>query len=561
MSVVTVGVATGAASLSGAATDALDSTYTQAAIEAARSLISSPTGSGSVLGVWRYNGKTYAFRNNAGGTACDMFESSSSGWSQITLGNTVDFTAGTTAFAVGETLTGGTSGATSIISNVVVTSGDWSTNDAVGYLVIGTVTGGPYQAETGTSVSGSATIAAEAAITLQPSGRFDFVNNNFGGSAGSVKMYGVDGVSEGFEWDGTVFTPIRTGMSTDTPTRVFAHKKHLVYAYPGGSLQHSGIGTPYVWTLLSGAAEIGLGDEITGFINAAGVLGIYTKRTTSFLYGSSAADWELKTLSQESGAHDWTMQEVAGKYVHTDAAGVRDLSATTAYGDFDIGRMSFLTDPWFDTVKTTGGSLAATTRVKAKNQYRIFYDNGSGMTMDMSKGVAEFVPFNLGITVTCACSVEDDDGTEWVLVGASNGYVYRLDVGTSFDGSAVTAYVRFSFNSVKSHSYNKRFHKALLELEAGPSTVVKISADFAYGDPNAPSQIEESFTVSGGGGFWGEANWNEFYWSSQAEGLADADIDGFGNNVSIVLASEATYEEPHTLHGMTIYYSDRGLKR
>ena len=41
-------------------------------------------GSGNVLGVWVYNDVTYAFRNNAAGTAACMYKASGTGWQLVT---------------------------------------------------------------------------------------------------------------------------------------------------------------------------------------------------------------------------------------------------------------------------------------------------------------------------------------------------------------------------------------------------------------------------------------------------------------------------------------------
>lgn len=68
-------------------------------------------------------------------------------------------------------------------------------------------------------------------------------------------------------------------------------------------------------------------------------------------------------------------------------------------------------------------------------------------------------------------------------------------------------------------------------------------------------------TISGGGGAWNEAMWDQFYWSAAAEGVASAPIDGIGANVGLVIASDSTYDEPYTLHGMTIYWTPRRLVR
>lgn len=139
--------------------------------------------------------------------------------------------------------------------------------------------------------------------------------------------------------------------------------------------------------------------------------------------------------------------------------------------------------------------------------------------------------------------------------------MYQLDKGTSFDGHAVVAYCRFPFNHVGSPTQKKRWHKVTLEIDAEPSVQLGVIAEFSYGDPSQPPSVEQSFDVRGGGGFWNAANWDQFHWSSPVEGLAECHIDGLGRNISITVVSEAIYEEPHIIHGMTLHFTYRGLAR
>ena len=117
--------------------------------------------------------------------------------------------------ATGDTLTGAVSGATAVLTNVALQSGSWAAGDAAGYFIMASATGA-FQAEAVNIGAGGdfATIAADkVANTLVAGGKFEFVNYNFGGHVSTKKMYGVDGVSPAFEYDGTVFTPIPTGMT------------------------------------------------------------------------------------------------------------------------------------------------------------------------------------------------------------------------------------------------------------------------------------------------------------------------------------------------------------
>jgi len=376
-------------------------------------------------------------------------------------------------------------------------------------------------------------------------------------------MYGVDGKNLGFEWDGSVFTPTITGMTTDTPAHVFVHKKHLFFSFTGGSVQHSGIGTPYSWTVLTGASEIGIGEEITGFsLNGSTVLTIFGRNKISLLYGADATTWDLVTLTDEAGAIEWT-QQLIGTPIYMDDRGLRSLATTEAFGDFQLGTMTKSIKPVFDAKKAASPAITAqaSVRVRGKDQYRLFWSDGFGVTMYLGRDQPEVMEFNLGKVVHTICSGEDSSGREILFFGSTDGYIYQLDAGTSFDGSKVTAYIRLPFNHVGSPTQHKKWRQLTLEVDAAIDTVIKILVDFGYGDPESSVAASETFTVSGGGGFWDLDNWNEFEWSAQAEGVALLHIEGEGTNISVSFFSEKIYEKPHTIHGLTLHYTPMRLQR
>ena len=70
--------------VTGADTKLLDVTYQALTADDYRTDISAIPGSGSVLGVWVYNGDVYAFRTNAGATATVMYKATTSGWTIVT---------------------------------------------------------------------------------------------------------------------------------------------------------------------------------------------------------------------------------------------------------------------------------------------------------------------------------------------------------------------------------------------------------------------------------------------------------------------------------------------
>ena len=557
---VTKCVANGVAVDHGASNDTDDTTWIRDAIETARALIGTVTGSGAIRGVWTYGGTKYAFRDNAGGTACVMFKSTVSGWTAVSLGSRVSFTTGTGEITAGQTVTGATSGATGVVTRVATRTGTWGT-DAAGQLIFASITGTFSNGENLQvgGVTKAVANGASAAVTLPAGGRYEFVNHNFFGASDLRRMYGVNGVGTAFEFDGTVFVPVVTGMTTDTPNHIRVKSNHLFLSFPGGSVQNSSIGNPYGWSAVTGAAEIGIGDDVAGFADASGdTLAVIARNKCGLLYGTSSADFQMETMPGEAGGMEWTVQSLTYPVMY-DNQGIRNLAAVQTYGDFEAATMSRLIKPLIDLKRKSGVTPTASLKVKNKNQYRVFFSDGTGLVMDVSGKRPEFMSLNYGLTVRCCSSSEDSSGDEILLFGSDNGYVYQLDKGTSFDGAAVDAWFRLAFFHLGSPTQNKRLHKAGLEVTGEVSTSLQINASFSYGNPDLVSVESENFTISGGGGFWDDATWDQFLWDSEIEGTAEAHIDGFGKNVSFTVASLLTYEEPYTAHGMTIHFTPAGL--
>lgn len=563
--------------------DATTRAWQAAATTNARALIQKVPGSGSVLGVNEFNGSIYAFRNNALGTAAAMWKATAAGWASVALGYTLDFTAGG-AYVIneGDVITGATSGNTATVARVVTQSGSWSAGTAAGYLVIASASGA-FVAENlnvGANLNVATIAADKVAITLPPGGRYEFVNHNFYGASRSVRMYGVNGVGPAFEFDGATFTTIRSGMAVDTPKWIAAHKEHLWFAFPGGAFQNSSIGEPLNWSAVTGAAAYGMGDEITGFVSSTvGVLTVLAVNKIATLYGSSTADFQLVDLSDEAGAMPYTVDKV-GEAIYMDARGVRQISTTQNYGDFQLGTLSQNIKPLLQDYARSEVTPVASARVRTKDLYKIFFSNGQGLSFYFGKNQApansyysaspqqqqpSVLPFDLGKVVTCIGSFEMATG-ERVFFGSTDGYVYEADKGYSFDGDPIPFSLRLPFNHERAPQTLKRWHKVTVECQAIPTATIQVAADFDYGDPfevgSTPQSVAaQVFTVTGGGGVWDISNWNQFYWSGATEGLMEAHLDGVGRNMSLLIAGSTADEPPHLLQGLTLFFTVRGLQR
>lgn len=544
---------------------ALNATYKNLAADVYRALIAEVPGSGSILGVHQFNGKVYAFRNNAGGTAAVMHQSSASGWAAIALGRELSFTSGgTTAIAVGDAITGATSAATAVIAAITVETGSWAAGTAAGRFIFASQTG-TFQSEN-INVGASpnlATIAGNSsAITLAPGGRYDFVNHNFGGTAGQTKMYGCSGVHRAFEFDGTTFVPIATGMTSDAPEHIAAFKKHLFLTFDG-SVQHSGIGTPYTWSVITGASEIAVGDQCTGLVvgtggTSVGAMFIYTRNQTFVLYGNSSADWNLVSFSPDTGAITWTPQFI-GQGILLDDRGITTTATSQNFGNFNSASVSKLVNPYLlDRRDRTTASCV----VRDKNQYRLFFLGGEALYVTLiDNKIGGFMSCTLAHAVSCISSSEAANGVEEIYFGSTNGFVYQMDVGTSFDGDPIPYSIELAYNHLGSPRQLKQFHKLTCEVSGSGYNEFSLGYSLGYGNDEIPQPNETTVASSLAPAYWDSFTWDQFVWDGVSLTPADIDLDGMAENISLIFSGDSDEFDPFTINGAIISYTQRrGLR-
>jgi hypothetical protein len=559
VSAVTEGNTDAVAIIDGAATTKLHGQYRNLAADSYRADISAVTGSGSILGVTELNDVKYAFRNNAGGSAAALFKSTSSGWAAVALGRELSFTSGGTyVIAEGDTITGAISTETAVVTRVVLESGSFSGGDASGRLIFASQSGA-FQAEN-LDVDANldvATIAADStAITLLPDGRYEFdIGNVEGGEAGSERIYGVDRVNRGFEFDGTVFVPINTGMTTDAPNHVRIHKSHLFFAF-AGSAQHSGITTPYIWSPVFGAGELATGDTITGFMTEPGAegsaaLSIFNRNRTHILYGTSSSDWNLVTYRSELGAFAHTIQQIATT-MFLDDRGITNLRTVQAYGNFAHSTLSLHVQAEVNAKRSASNASCI---VRDKNQYRIFFTDKTSFYITMEgykiKGI---MPITLGHKVESIFSLEAADGTENIFFGSDNGFVYQMEKGTSFDGDPIEARMVLHFHYLKSLGWLKKFMNATMEARGTGYAEFEFSYELNYADVETPMPGSENNVLEFSVSRWDSFTWDSFFWDGRALTPTRRKLFGSAENISLLITKNSDYFEPIRHTGAYIRY-------
>lgn len=482
-----VGVAERAEARAGAPTPALDVRYQKAAADIYRNDIGPVPGSGKILGVWMYNDVVYAFRNNAAGTAANMYQATGAGW-------------------------------------VLVTT-----------------------------------------PTLQPGGRYEFVNANFGGTTGMKKMYGCDATNKAFQFDGTTFTQITTGMAIDAPNHIEYHKNFLFLAF-GASLQFSPLGNPTgTWTVVLGAGEIALGDNITSIKSYIGnnsyigsestnALLIHTNSMTFVLYGSSSADFSLSKHSATSGGIEGSVQVADQPYYLSDM-GIANLQVTQAYGNFLMSSLSQTINPFIQEERTR---VTTSCIVPAKSQYRLFFNDDFALYVTFLNGkILGMMVMNLGMPIRCVASVKKNDNSQVVFAGSDSGYVYQMEKGPNFDGQLILAYLDMVFASFKAPRIRKRFRKVVLEVRGSGYFEYSVAADLAWALPEIASDRPTLQSTQLNAANWDAFVWDQFYWDGVNNAPTETTLNGTGENIGLRVISQDDCFASFTVTSAIVHFSMR----
>lgn len=549
----------------GVAADGLtDATYRNLAADEYRSSITAVPGSGSVLGVAYYNDVCYAWRNAVGGATANMYKSSATGWTLVDLGKTLSFDSGILEITAGMTVTGQSSGATLVVTRTVLESGSWAAHTAAGQL-IGHVTTGTFTAGENLRV-GAAVYAhvatALAAITLAPNGRFETVVANFGGGTANYKLYGCDGKNRAFEFDGTVYVPIRTGMTTDTPDHIIFHKQHLFLSF-GASLQFSALGYPYQWSPLLGAGEIAMNAPITNLLvlpgnQSSGALGVYTRQDTSVLYGTSSANFQLSAFNTGTGAYPYTAQNLDQSYV-LDDRGIISMSTSLNFGNFVPASLTMNIRPFIQSHRdlSVGSSVN-----RDKGQYRIFFSDGTALYLTiMNSQVLGSMPIQFSHGINCCIDGENTAGGTVQFFGSTNGFVYQMDVGTSFDGEPIPANINLVYNPTKSPRILKRYRKASVELTGDSYAEIQFGYDLGYRTTALTQPADATYANDLRSAYWDEMTWDGFVWDGSDISPSEIEVTGTAENMAIRISSNSDLFNSFTVNSIIVHYTmRRGLR-
>ena len=295
----------------------------------------------------------------------------------------------------------------------------------------------------------------------------------------------------------------------------------------------------------NGAGSIGLNSDITGLKVYRDALIVFCRDKIMRLTGSSSADFTLSAITEDLGCLSAdTIQEIGSDIMFLGPDGLRTLSSTERIGDFGIDVASKNIRPTVNEMQSFAQSFSSTV-IRGKAQYRLF-SYVSGETVDVAKGVlgTKFVDqggtgFQWGELKGYKCYITDSQyigDNEFIIFANTDGYIYRMENGTSRDSSNINAIYESPFMPITDPQKRKTFYK--LDLYIKPFGAVNVVAGVRYNQNDRDKIQPATFTLSsnaGGGGFYGNSTaiFNTTTYGEPRTQSFNNNIVGSGNTVAL----------------------------
>ena len=381
---------------------------------------------------------------------------------------------------------------------------------------------------------------------------------------GSDKIIFVEGVSYPSIYDVTGNTQTNlsassTNINTDVQgaDRVVIFKNTAFY-----TKDHTLLFTaPYTidnFSAADGAGTISLSHDITGISVFRDQLIIFTTDTITRLTGSSSADFQLQPITEKIGCINGdTVQEIGGDIMYLAPDGLRLLGATDRIGDFalDVASAKIQEDA---SAFLSGATSYASTVFREKSQYRIFAYQSS-QAQSAAKGL-----------IATKKSAQGSDGIEWsttrglkvgiidsvynsnaetIAFANSDGYIYIMDTGTTFDGSAVEAVLQTAFMPITDPQVRKTFYKAVLFLDPEGTVDLDFNLRFDFDTTSRNSVVQPDSinitTTANSVSFFGGVGVNfassgSPTFGSTLEKIYPTNIIGSGDTVALRISDKST---------------------
>jgi hypothetical protein len=394
-------------------------------------------------------------------------------------------------------------------------------------------------------------------------GKYSFERFNFDGND---KIIVVDGTNDPTVFNTSLSATDVTTSSVEGASIVASFKEHMFYAGMSSTPQEVVFSQPFdedAFSSGSGAGSIKVDDTVVGLKVFRENLFIFCENRIFKLSGSSSSDFAVSAVTRDIGCiNGKTIQEFAGDLIFLGPDGLRTVAGTARIGDVELGTISSNVQSIFDD-NITDASVFESIVIPEKTQYRLFFSKAGALetrteglicVLKGQEGGQQAYEFSKvkGIK-PAATDTFILVGDILVLHGGFDGYIYRQEEGSTFDGTAINAKYRSPDLTMNDPGIRKHMQRVIVNYK--PESIIDADLFVRYDYESADSLRPAAYPLDSTdiAGVYGTSTYGTPTYGGASQPLVRQPVEGSGFAVALRV-NDGGSTDPYSLKGFQLEY-------
>ena len=357
------------------------------------------------------------------------------------------------------------------------------------------------------------------------------------------------------------------GTAPTNPSMVAAFKNHMFYAGMSAepnTIIFSALGDENDFTAGNGAGSLNVDSTIVAIKSFRESLMIFCEDRIYKLTGNALADFAIEPVSRNVGCSDaFSVQEIGGDILFLAPDGLRTVAGTARIGDVELGTVSKQIQ---DRINDIGFNNISSVVIRGKSQYRLFYPTTGGLESSC-KGLIGVLKSNpqgqlgweysdiRGIKPSC-CVSGFVSGTETIIHGGYDGYVYKQESGNTFAGTAMTALYRSPDLTMGDAGIRKTMQRINVNYDPEGAVNVSLFVKYDFEDAGTPQPSAYTLTTADTAAVYGSSAtlYGSAVYNAEGMPIVRQSVEGSGFTVVIRL-TDTSSNPPITLKGFELEFT------
>lgn len=343
---------------------------------------------------------------------------------------------------------------------------------------------------------------------------------------------------------------------------VASFRDHMFYAGMSGTPQELVFSKPFDedhFTSGGGSGSIKVDDTITGIKVFRDNLFVFCENRIFKLAGSSVSDFAMTDVTRDIGCINGdTIQEFAGDLIFLGPDGLRTIAGTARIGDVELGTISSNVQSIFN-ANIASASEFDSIVIPDKTQYRIFFTK-SATVENQTKGIIcslrgqkfEFAEIR-GIKPASTDHFVDDGDVIVLHGGYSDGFIYRQEVGSTFDGTDIAGKYRSPDLTFNDPGIRKHMQRVIVNYKPEAAIDADLFLRYDYEDKDAPRPAAYPLDSEDVVAIYGTSVYGTPTYGGASQPLVRQAVEGSGFAVA-VRVKDGTGSAPYSLKGFQLEY-------